>query len=341
MSGGVDSSVAAYLLSKQMDCAGVMLQLCLGLPGFDEPMSTLDARDVADRLGMAFTELDHTELFRSFVADAFVRDYEAGLTPNPCMGCNKHIKFGSLLQYALEQGFTHLATGHYARIRQDEKTGRYLLYKAADLQKDQSYFLSCLNQHQLAHTLLPLGELTKDQVREIAQQQGFINAHRKDSQDVCFIPGGDYRQFMEQYRGTPYPAGTFLDLDGKPVGQHKGAAFYTTGQRKGLGLAMGEPVYVVKKDMERNTVTVGPEEALFTKVLTVRDLNFIPFDALNEPLQVLARIRYRHKEQPATIYPQQDGSVRVVFDEPQRAVTAGQTAVFYDGDLVIGSGTIE
>ncbi len=343
MSGGVDSSVAAYLMQRSgWDCAGATMRLCdedlLGAPMAADPVT--DAQSVAQRIGMPFYVFDNTEDFRNSVVSPFIQCYEAGGTPNPCVCCNRHIKFGVFLDKALEMGFSHIVTGHYAKIRQDDNTGRYLLYRAADKGKDQSYFLSCLTQAQLAHIQFPLGELTKEQVRKIAEEQGFINARKRDSQDICFIPDGDYVRFMKAYTGKEYPAGDYLDTDGNVVGQHAGAVSYTIGQRKGLGIALGEPVYVCCKDMESNTVTVGKEEHLFRKALRAVDWNWFPFPALEEPIRVTAKIRYRHTEQPATVYPEAGGAARVEFDEPQRAITAGQTVVLYDGDKVIGGGTI-
>ena len=217
---------------------------------------------------------------------------------------------------------------------------RYLLYKATDEAKDQSYFLAGLDQHQLSHTLFPLGELTKDEARQIALEQGFVNAKKKDSQDVCFIPDGDFAEFIRRYRGIDFPAGDYLDLSGNVVGKHTGAIRYTLGQRKGLGLAMGEPVYVCGKDMTANTVTVGPNEALFSRELVAKDWNWIPFPALTEPMRVTAKARSRHLGAPATVYPNADGTAKVIFDEPQRAITPGQAVVLYQEDMVIGSGTI-
>ena len=209
-----------------------------------------------------------------------------------------------------------------------------------DTGKDQSYFLSCLSQYQLAHTIFPLGGMTKEEARNLAEAQGFINAKKKDSQDICFIPDGDYRSFLERYTGKDYPAGDYLDLSGKVVGKHSGAVGYTIGQRKGLGIALGEPAYVCSKDMAANTVTVGPDAVLFSKSLIAEDMNWIAVENLTEPLRCKARIRYRHTEQPATVYPLPDGKVKVEFDEPQRAITPGQTVVLYDGDTVIAGGTI-
>ena len=234
----------------------------------------------------------------------------------------------------------YVVTGHYAQIRQDMSTGRYILYKAADLSKDQSYVLYSLTQEQLSHTLFPLGGLSKTEARAIAQEQGFVNARKHDSQDICFVPDGDYVSFMQRYTGKDYPAGDFLDLSGNVVGKHQGAVRYTLGQRKGLGLAMGAPVYVCAKDMEQNTVTVGPNESLYSTSLLADDWNWFPFGQLTEPIHVTAKARYNQPPQPATVYPEGNGTARVVFDAPQRALTPGQAVVLYDGDMVVGGGTI-
>lgn len=340
MSGGVDSSVAAWLMRNAgFDCAGATLRLCdCTTLGIDQ--NTDDAKNIADKLGMDFYIFDHTADFCSKVVDEFIHCYEEGGTPNPCVNCNRHLKFGALLETALSMGFDYIATGHYARIQQNPETGRYLLFRADDEAKDQTYFLSCMTQHQLAHTKFPLSELTKEQVRNIAQEQGYANAKKRDSQDICFIPDGDYVSFMKRYTNKDYPTGNFLDLQGNMVGIHNGAVCYTIGQRKGLGIALGEPVYVCKKDMVNNTVTVGPNEVLFHKTLLAKDWNWIPFPALTEPMRITAKVRYRHNAQPATVYPQENGYARVEFDEPQRAITPGQTVVLYDGDMVVGGGTI-
>ena len=344
MSGGVDSSVAAYLMKQNgYDCAGGTMLLCDGL--LQKADSTLsqgaqDAAAVAESLGMDFHLFDENVNFREHVVEPFIRCYEEGGTPNPCVNCNRHLKFNIFLERALALGYDCIATGHYAQIHRDVETGRYLLYRAGDPAKDQSYFLACLNQHQLSHTRFPLGELQKEQVRQIAAGQGFVNAIKRDSQDICFIPDGDYKVFMERYTGKKHPTGNYLDLDGNIVGQHSGAVGYTIGQRKGLGIAMGQPVYVCAKDMARNTVTVGPDSALFRTTLKADNWNWIPFPVLDAPIRVNAKVRYRHNEQPATVYPEENGICTVVFDEPQRAITAGQAVVLYNGDLVVGSGTI-
>jgi tRNA-specific 2-thiouridylase len=297
-----------------------------------------DALSVCQRLGIPFHVLDNRDFFRDTVMEDFVRCYEAGLTPNPCILCNQKIKFGLFLQQARQLGCENIVTGHYARIRSEN--GRYYLYKAADTAKDQSYFLYALTQDQLAHARFPLGELTKVEVRQIAEEQGFINARKSDSQDICFVPDGDYFSFLQRFTGKTYESGDFLDLNGKVVGSHKGAVGYTLGQRKGLGLAMGAPVYVCGKDMACNTVTVGPNEALFTKELVAKDWNWIAFPQPETPIRCMAKARSRMTQQPATVYPEESGVARVVFDQPQRALTPGQAVVLYDGDTVIGGGTI-
>ena len=334
MSGGVDSSTAAYLTQQAgYECIGATMQL---LPG----SSTDDALHVTQRLGIPFHAFDMIRQFQQIVMDAFTQAYEQGLTPNPCILCNRELKFGLLLQKALELDCDKVVTGHYARIEQDAATGRYLLKKAPDTAKDQTYFLYSLTQHQLSHTLFPLGELSKAQVRQIAQEQGFLNAQKRDSQDICFIPDGDYPAFLRRHTGKEYPQGSFLDLQGNVVGTHQGAVNYTLGQRKGLGIALGAPAYVCGKDMAANTVTVGPDEALYRRELIATEVNWISIPELAFPMRIAAKARSRMQEQPATVYPLEDGSVRVEFDQPQRALTPGQAVVFYDGDTVVGGGTI-
>ena len=337
MSGGVDSSVAAYLAGQSgFSCIGATMQLHPD----DASRQIADARSVALRLGIPFYDWDFRAEFSQYVMDNFVHSYENGLTPNPCVVCNRYLKFGRLMDKATELNCSYVVTGHYARIKHEASIGRWVLQKAVDKAKDQSYFLYSLTQEQLSRVLFPLGELTKAEVREIATEQGFLTAKKKDSQDICFVPDGDYLAFMTRYTGKTYPVGDFLDRAGNVVGKHKGAVGYTLGQRKGLGLAMGEPVYVCDKDMENNTVTVGPDEALFSTTLLASDWFWHTTDELTTPLRVFAKARSRMIEQPATVYPEESGIARVVFDQPQRAITPGQAVVLYDGDIVVGGGTI-
>ena len=346
MSGGVDSSVAAYLMQQAgYDCMGVTMKLyenedagvprghtCCALDDVE------DARRVAYALGMPYYVFNYKDAFREQVMARFAAAYQHGATPNPCLDCNRYLKFGLLETRARALGCDVLATGHYARIEQ-LPDGRYPLKKAVDTTKDQSYVLAWLTQEQLAHTRFPLGGLHKTEAREIAEAHGFCNAHKHDSQDICFVPDGDYARFMEQFTGKHYPAGDFLNQSGKVVGTHSGAVRYTLGQRKGLGLALGAPVYVCGKDMQANTVTVGPESELFDRIVYAEDVNWIAIPALTGPLRVTARTRYHQAEQQATVYPAENG-FRLEFDQPQRAPTPGQAAVLYQGDVVLGGGTI-
>jgi tRNA-specific 2-thiouridylase len=334
MSGGVDSSVAALLTMQQgFNCIGATMHL-------HDSGCAADAAAVADKLGIPFYEFDCRAEFCQRIKDHFVRSYEEGLTPNPCIECNRYMKFGRLLEIAESLDCEYIVTGHYAQIDQDPSSGRYRLLKAADPGKDQSYFLCRLTQYQLAHTLFPLGQLTKAAARQIAEENGFMNAKKQDSQDICFVPDGNYMEFLQQYTGKQYAPGAFLDNRGNVVGQHLGAVAYTIGQRKGLGLAMGEPVYVCDKDMKANTVTVGSNDTLFRRELQAHDWNWISIPSLAEPIRCKAKTRSRMIEQPATAYPMADGSVRVEFDELQRAITPGQAVVLYDGNSVVGAGTI-
>ena len=342
MSGGVDSSAAAVLLRQQgYSCDGAMLRLYNGeVEGTCcSADDAADARSVAYGLGMKFYVFNETERFARDVMDRFVAEYCAGRTPNPCIDCNRCLKFGALLERALLLGYDYLATGHYARVKLDEASGKYRLLRGRDRSKDQSYVLYQLGQHQLAHLLLPVGEYDKSSIRRSARQAGLINADKSDSQDICFVPDGDYARFMEDFTGKHYPAGDFLDESGRVVGTHNGAVRYTIGQRKGLGLAMGAPVYVCGKDMQANTVTVGPEEMLFDRIVYADEVNWIAIPELTGPLRVTARTRYHQVEQAATVYPAECG-FRLEFDQPQRAPTPGQAVVLYQGDTVLGGGTI-
>lgn len=348
MSGGVDSSVAALLmLEKGFACIGATMRLYGGDSVSPEGSKTCcslddveDARAVAHRLGIRHYVFNFTEEFRRQVMDKFVDTYYEGGTPNPCIDCNRSLKFGKLLQRAEELGCDTVVSGHYARVERDPDSGRYLLKRAADRAKDQTYFLACLTQEQLSRIQFPLGGLTKEEVRRIAEAHGFVNARKHDSQDICFVPGGDYTAFLTEYTGKPLEPGDFLNQQGQIVGRHRGTICYTIGQRKGLGISLGEPVYVTGKDMAAGTVTVGPNEALFSRELWAKDWVFFPFEELKEPMAVTAKIRHSQFDQPATVYPEENGLARVVFDEPQRAISPGQAVVLYRGDTVIGGGTI-
>lgn len=348
MSGGVDSSVAAWLMQQAgYACTGVTMRLhqqqalddC-GLHTCCSEKDIEDAAEVAFALDMPYEVVDYTADFRTQIMEKFVRVYEQGGTPNPCIDCNKYMKFAHLLDWASQHGLDYVVTGHYARVEQDETTGRWLLKKGLDEGKDQSYVLYNLTQQQLAHVRLPLGGLHKAEVRRIAEDQKLVNARKHDSQDICFVPDGDYARFLEEFTGKHYPAGDFVDENGKVVGRHRGAVRYTLGQRKGLGLAMGAPVYVCGKDMQANTVTVGAEDALFSHIVYAGEVNWIAIETLTEPMRVTARTRYHQAEQSATVYPAEDSGIRLEFDQPQRAPTPGQAVVMYLGDTVLGGGTI-
>ena len=342
MSGGVDSSAAALLLKRQgYDCAGAMLMLYDGETaegGCCSAADAEDARSVAYRLGMDFYVFNETERFARDVMDRFVAEYQAGHTPNPCIDCNRCLKFGALLDRALTLGYDYIATGHYARVARED--GRYRLLRGRDPRKDQSYVLYQLTQEQLSHLLLPVGEYDKPTIRALAAEAGLINAKKPDSQDICFVPDGDYVNFLCDYGGVKLTEGDFVDKTGRALGRHKGLVAYTTGQRKGLGVSADSRLYVISKDASTNTVLLGDDADLFTTTLTATKLNWIEPEP-DEPIRVTAKTRYSQREAAATVTPLPDGRVRVEFDEPQRAITAGQAAVFYDGERVVGGGTIE
>ncbi len=343
MSGGVDSSVAALLMQRAgCECLGVTMKLYEGETGDKTCCTADDAADahaVAARLGMPFYVFNMCADFDREVIGRFVAAYEAGDTPNPCIQCNRHMKFDKLLEKAWTLGCEYLATGHYARVEQGPE-GRWLLKKAADPHKDQSYVLYMLGQEQLAHVRFPLGGMTKEAVRALAEENGFVNARKRDSQDICFVPDGDYAAFIRRYTGRDYPAGDFVDEEGRVLGRHQGQIAYTIGQRRGLGVSGGRRLYVCGKDKDANTVLLGDNEKLFTRRLIARDINLIPRDKLDGPIRCKARIRYKHAEQPATVSQTGPDELEVVFDEPQRAITSGQAVVLYDGDLVLGGGRI-
>ncbi|HCX44917.1 MAG TPA: tRNA 2-thiouridine(34) synthase MnmA [Oscillibacter sp.] len=344
MSGGVDSSAAAVLLRQQgYSCDGAMLRLYNGeVEGTCcSADDAADARSVAYGLGMKFYVFNETERFARDVMDRFVAEYCAGRTPNPCIDCNRCLKFGALLERALLLGYDYLATGHYARVKLDEASGKYRLLRGRDRSKDQSYVLYQLGQHQLAHLLLPVGEYDKPSIRRSARQAGLINADKSDSQDICFVPDGDYTRFLQEYGGVKMIPGDFVDRAGHVLGRHKGLPCYTTGQRKGLGVSAGKHVYVLRKNAQDNTILLGDNEELFTSVLTADRVNWISGETPTSPLRVTAKTRYSQTEAAATVHPLPDGRIRVEFDVPQRAITAGQAVVLYDGEQVLGGGTIE
>lgn len=349
MSGGVDSSAAALLLQEQhyeiIGATGRMFanedvgmsveSRCCSLADVE------DARQVAGKLGIEHKVIPCFNAFREHVLDKFVSEYQCGRTPNPCVDCNKHVKFGTLFDRARALGCDYLATGHYAQVRYDDVKKRWLLCRAADTKKDQSYMLYNLTQDQLAHILFPLGRLTKPEIRAKAAAHGFVNANKPDSQDICFVPDGDYAHVIEFLSNKKSEPGPFVLLPEKKVlGTHKGQLHYTIGQRKGLGIAYAHSLYVVKKDVAKNIVYLGPESMLFSKSLLAADCNFISIPELTEPLEVTVKTRYRQQDVPATLVPVGTNLVRVIFKEPMRAVTPGQAVVFYDGPCIVGGGTI-
>lgn len=342
MSGGVDSSAAALLLRRQgYDCDGAMLKL---IPNSDSRCCSADdaedARAVAYRLGMKFYVFNEVDAFRRDVMDHFVSEYCAGRTPNPCIDCNRCLKFGALLDRAVTLGYDFIATGHYARVTYDETAHRYRLLRGADRRKDQSYVLYQLTQYQLAHLLLPVGDYDKPAIRENAREAGLLNADKSDSQDICFVPDGDYVSFL-QSQGVTLAPGDFVNEAGHVLGQHRGLPCYTIGQGKGLGIAVGKHVYVLAKNEADNTVVLGDNDKLFRRELTANRVNWIAGEAPAAPFRCTAKTRYSQVEAPTLAEPLPDGRVRLTFDEPQRAITAGQAAVLYDGDEVLGGGTIE
>ena len=347
MSGGVDSSVAA-MLTRDLgyDCIGVTMKLYDNADAGIQNGKTCcsaddvtDARNVCTRLGIPYYVFNFKADFKEKVIERFICAYECGATPNPCIDCNRFLKFDRLYKRAAELDCDCIVTGHYARVEKDG--GRYLLKKAAYAPKDQSYVLYSLTQEQLAHTFFPLGEAkSKDEVRSIAEENGFVNAKKHDSQDICFVPDGDYARVIEINTGKKYPEGNFVTKDGKILGRHKGIIRYTIGQRKGLGLALPQPMYVCEKRTDTNEVVLCTDDELFSRELIADDFNWIAFERPDEPFRAKAKIRYSQSEQPSTVTPLDGGKVKVVFDEPQRAIAKGQAVVLYDGDTVVGGGTI-
>jgi len=345
MSGGVDSSVAALLMQqKGAECIGINMKLHpAGTDTYGDkcgsPKDAEDAATVCERLGMPFFSIDCSHRFEKNVVENFVCSYEQGKTPNPCIECNRHLKFGHLYDQMQRLGCDRVVTGHYARV---EQVGdRWLLKRAKDPSKDQSYVLYFLSQEQLAHTCFPLGEMeNKEQTRALAEQYGFLNAHRPDSQDICFVPDGDYAAFLSRYTGKTYPEGNFVDLDGKILGRHKGLVAYTIGQRRGLGLALPEAGYVVEKRVAQNEIVVAPHRFLLTDTVRVRDVNWIAFDTPPASFRAEVALRYQAPPVTATVAATSDGALTLTLDTPTRRPAAGQSAVFYDGDTVLGGGII-
>jgi tRNA-specific 2-thiouridylase len=359
MSGGVDSStVAAMLRAEGYDVVGLTMQLwnqrrLAGREGMPESVQgrccslddVYDARRVAETIGIPYYVVNHEDRFERDVVRPFVEEYLSGRTPIPCSLCNNHLKFDQLLTVAQQIGADAVATGHYARVEFDESTERWLLKRPTDRSKDQTYFLFGLTQEQLSRTLFPLGGMTKPEVRELARKHGLALAEKPDSQEICFVPGGDYKKFLDAYlaeQGDSLPdtAGELVTTDGRVIGEHSGIHNFTVGQRKGLGVATGSPLYVLQINGENRQVIVGEQENLYSRTLLTKRTNLISIDDLREPMRVSVKIRHRHEPAAAAIEKTGPDEILVTFDQPQRAVTPGQAAVFYEGDVVVGGGWI-
>jgi len=359
MSGGVDSStVAAMLRAEGHEVIGLTMQLwnqrrLAGREGMPEQVTgrccslddVYDARRVAQQIGIPYYVVNHEDRFERDVVRPFVEEYLSGRTPIPCSLCNNHLKFDQLLIVARQIGAERVATGHYARVAFDDARGRWLLKRPADLSKDQTYFLFGLTQGQLSRTLFPLGDMTKPEVRELARKHGLALAEKPDSQEICFVPGGDYKRFIDAYlaekgESLPDTAGELVTADGQVIGEHAGIHNFTVGQRKGLGVATGSPLYVIQISGANKQVIVGGDEHLYLRTLRARRVNLISVEDLHGPMRVAVKIRHRHEPAPATIERTADGEILVTFDQPQRAITPGQAAVFYDGEVVVGGGWI-
>lgn len=336
MSGGVDSSAAVKLLSDSgYSCAGAIMKLVSS----EESDAVRDARSAANKLGIDFYVFDFSNQFKEKVMDSFVNTYLSGGTPNPCIECNKHLKFGRFLDKARELGYQYIATGHYVTKEYNDKTGRWLLKRAADRGKDQSYVLYSLTQDQLAHTIFPAGEKSKDEIRSIVAAGGLADPSKPESQDICFIPDGRYADFIISRCGEQQ-MGEIRLTDGTYLGEHKGLINYTIGQRKGIGISYSEPLFVIEKNTAENTLILGTKDKLECKSLIAEDVNYIPFDSPHKPFDCTAQTRYHQKEARCTVYPLENRRARVEFHSPHTAVSKGQAVVFYDGDYVIGGGTI-
>lgn len=348
MSGGVDSSVSVkLLLDEGYDVAGATMHLYnnedIGLERSRTCCSLNDVEDarlVALKLGIDFHVFNFSSDFKEYVIDNFVDTYLHGATPNPCIECNKHLKFGKFLDRALLLGYDHIATGHYVTKEFDENSQRWLLKRSGDRMKDQSYVLYGMTQEQLKRTLFPVGEMNKDKIRSIAEENSLVNADKPDSQDICFIPDGDYAKFITERAGEQ-PDGDIVLSDGSVLGKHKGLINYTVGQRRGIGVSYSEPLFVINKDINSNKLVMGTKDEVFSSSLTASDVNFIPFDKLTEPIECTAQTRYHQQDVPCCVYPLDDNRVRVEFKTPHKAISKGQAVVFYDGEYVVGGGTIE
>ncbi len=348
MSGGVDSSaVALKLINEGHQVAGGTLILHdknvqMSEKSCGSSKDVNDAKSVCEKLNIEHFIFDYQEDFKKNVMDKFVSVYRAGGTPNPCILCNRWVKFPKMIAEAKACGYTHVATGHYARVKYDENSKRYMLLRPADTKKDQTYVLYNLTQEELSHILFPLGEIEdKESVRKMAEDGGLVNARKPDSQDICFVPDGDYSAFIERFTGKSETEGSFVNKKGEFIAKSKGISSYTIGQRKGLGVALGKPQFVIKKDLEENKIYLGDESDLFTTNATVTDVNLISIEKLISPMEVTAKTRYSQKEAKAVISPLVNGDIKLEFSEPQRAITSGQSAVFYDGDTVVGGGIIK
>ena len=342
MSGGVDSTAAALLLQEAgYDVCGATLLLHRsGEEGCGAAGEAASARRAAERLGIPFFTPDCTEEFAAQVMGDFVSEYRAGRTPNPCVQCNRYVKFAALLRRADDLGIPYIATGHYARVAWDQAAGRWQLLRGADRRKDQSYFLYPLTQDVLGRLRLPVGDYTKDQIRDLAEAEGLVNARKRDSQDICFVPDGDYMEFLTRFGEVEPRPGDFVDASGRVLGRHQGLERYTAGQRRGLGVSADRPLYVVRKDLEKNTVVLGDEADLYSTAVWAEDFNWVSLPPQAGPVTVTAKTRYSQREAEAVLYPEDNGCVRVEFRQPQRAVAPGQSLVAYLGEAVVGGGVI-
>ena len=343
ISGGVDSSVAALLLKKEgYEVIGVTLKLASNVPGKSESVAKEinDAKKVCDTLNIQHIVLDFNDVFKEKVIDYFANEYMNGRTPNPCVACNKFVKFKCLIDYAISHDIDYVATGHYCKIEKNNETGRYYFKMAESIEKDQTYMLYTLTQEQLSKLVMPLGKYSKDEVRKIAEENNLITARKKDSQEICFINDNDYIKFIKENYGYNPEEGRFIDKQGNTVGKHKGIINYTIGQRKGLGITFGKPVYVTRINSKKNTVTLGNIEDLYSEYLLCNEVNFMPFEDIEDEYECKVKVRYASKPVDAAITKHAENIYKVTFKEKQKSVTKGQAVVFYDGDILVGGGTI-